>query len=134
MVSMELEGYGISTTPDVIVVSKEGLGSISFAPGHVATLRSILGIVSRLEGAPMYPSPLRATPFEVLFRVLDDVVEIEVKREDCDTGICLSFGEFDKFIGVVDDSFNIFQDEARLAPQRPRTSHRDVSGSGSALV
>jgi hypothetical protein len=134
MVEMDLRGYGISTTPDAIVISREGLGRLEFSPGHTPALRSLLGIATRLEGASAFPSPLRGSPFEIHFRVHEGDVEIEVRRESTDAGICLSFGEFDQFITIVDEAFDVFQNEAKNSPQRPRVPRQDTTGPGDSLV
>jgi len=131
---MELSGYGVATTPDAIVITREGLGELSFSPGHTPALRSLLGIATRLEGAGAFPSPLRGTPFEIHFRVHEGEVEVEVRRESAESGICLSFGEFDKFITVVDEAFDVFQNESKLSPQRPRVGSQSYPGSGDSLV
>jgi hypothetical protein len=77
---------------------------------------------------------LRGSPFEIHFRVHEGEVEIEVREEGADNGICLSFGEFDQFIQVVDDAFGIFQNEAKNSPKTPRVPYQEVSGPGDSLV
>lgn len=134
MVKMDLRGYVLETTPDAIVLMREGLGRLEFSPGHTPALRSLLGIATRLEGAGAFPSPLRGTPFEIHFRVFEGEVEIEVRQEGTESGICLSFGEFDDFIIVVDEAFDVFQNESKLSPQRPRVGNQAYAGPGDSLV
>ena len=133
MAQAQLKGYDITTSPDVVVIAREGLGEIRFSPGHSAALRHLLSIASKLEGAAAFPSPLRSTPFEIHFRELDGDVEVEVKAENTNHGVCLKFGEFDNFMGVVDEAFNIFQNEMQLSPQRPRRSAVADATTGESI-
>ena len=120
MGKLEIEGFVIDTTPKSITVSRDGLGEIEFSPGHASSLRSLIGLATRLEGSKAFPSPLRSTPFEVYFRNAKGKVEVEIKREEANHGICLSFEEFDNFIGVVDHAFNAFQNEVQLSGKKVR--------------
>ncbi len=133
--TVEVDGFTVLSNKDAMTISRGGDGGVVIYPAEVDLVNSLLSWGARLEGSPVYPSPLRSTPFELHIEPVEDEVRLTLKRKDSRDGLTFTFKDIDTLVPVNRKALDIHLNELKVGDSMPRVAvNQDISGPGDPFV